>query len=84
MGFLLAWPATRRVAWSGTCRMGDNVSAGFPRWLGSPSFTASQHGPLDKMGDPPNATVWRYSCGDTSGCIWRFLGLAEVADPPER
>ena len=60
------------------------MSAGFPRWFGSPTFTASQHGPPDQMGGSPDATVWRNSSGDTSGWIWRFLGLPEVADPPER
>ena len=60
------------------------MSAGFPRWFGSPTFTASQRGPPDQMGGSLDATVLRNGSGDTSGWIWRVLGLAEVADPPER
>ena len=56
-GFLLARLSTRRVARGGACRMGDRVSAGIPRLIGGPAFSASQHDPPDQVGGSTDAPV---------------------------
>ena len=57
MGFLLARLLTRRVSRGGACRVGDRVPAGFPRWIGGPASSASQHDPPDQVGGSTDAPV---------------------------
>ena len=48
-GFLMARLSSRRVSRGGACCMRDRVPAGFPRRIGGPAFSASQHDPLDQV-----------------------------------
>ena len=65
-GFLMARLSSRRVSRGGACCMGDRVPAGFPRRIGGPAFSASQHDPPDQVGGSTDAPVWRSDSSGTS------------------
>ena len=65
-GVLLARTPSGGGSRGGTGGMGDRMSSGFSRWIGSTSFVACQLGTSDQVGVPSAEAVGGSSVGDTS------------------
>ena len=65
-GVLLARTPSGGGSRGGAGGMGDRMSSGFSRWIGSTSFVACQLGTSDLVGVPSAEAVGGSSVGDTS------------------